>query len=110
MLKVSMTLLIKFVNFFFCILYIKILTFEQYYQQNILLGVINEQTLEDYLVKINTIFQIKSTNEVPSNEEIMKHAKFFETEVTLNHLNRDQLMALCKLLQVVILNNITYSI
>jgi len=36
----------------------------------------------------------------PTNEDIMKHAKFFENEITLKSLTRDQLMALCKLLQI----------
>lgn len=35
-----------------------------------------------------------------TNEEIMKFAKLFEDEITLDSLNRQQLMALCRVLEV----------
>lgn len=44
--------------------------------------------------------KIRDQKDMISNEEIIKHAKFFEMEVTLNNLPRDQLIALCKLLTI----------
>ena len=49
---------------------------------------------------ISFLEKIRTNEEEPSNEEIMKHAKFFEDEITLYNLSRDQLMALCKMLKI----------
>lgn len=35
-----------------------------------------------------------------SNEDIMKYAKLFEDEITLDSLSRSQLIALCRVLEV----------
>ena len=40
------------------------------------------------------------TNQQPTNEEILLYAKLFKDELTLSSINRPQLIALCRLLQV----------
>lgn len=44
--------------------------------------------------------KIRSSGEQATNEEIMRFSKLFEDEITLDSLNRQQLMALCKLLEL----------
>ncbi|XP_058157553.1 mitochondrial proton/calcium exchanger protein isoform X2 [Dasypus novemcinctus] len=44
--------------------------------------------------------KIRETGERPSNEEIMRFSKLFEDELTLDNLTRQQLVALCKLLEL----------
>ncbi|CAK8692486.1 unnamed protein product [Clavelina lepadiformis] len=44
--------------------------------------------------------KIRSTGEEPTNEEIIKHAKLFEDQLTLDNMTRPQLTALCRLIQV----------
>lgn len=48
------------------------------------------------LVDYSTSF----TGEQASTSEIMKYCKLFEDEITLDSLSRNQLMALCKVLEV----------
>lgn len=45
-------------------------------------------------------FQIRSSGERPSNEQIIKFSKLFEDELTLDNLTRPQLVALCRLLEL----------
>lgn len=44
--------------------------------------------------------KIRSTGEQPSNEDILRFGKLFEDEITLDSLNRPQLVALCRVLEV----------
>ncbi|XP_053451531.1 mitochondrial proton/calcium exchanger protein-like [Nycticebus coucang] len=44
--------------------------------------------------------KIRKTGERPSTEEIMRFSKLFEDELTLDNLNRQQLVALCELLDI----------
>ncbi|XP_075169588.1 leucine zipper and EF-hand containing transmembrane protein 1 [Haematobia irritans] len=44
--------------------------------------------------------KIKNPTEYVSNDEIIKYAKRFEDEITLDSLSRDQLAALCKVLEL----------
>uniref|UniRef100_A0A1A9WBX2 Mitochondrial proton/calcium exchanger protein n=1 Tax=Glossina brevipalpis TaxID=37001 RepID=A0A1A9WBX2_9MUSC len=44
--------------------------------------------------------KIKNPNEYVSNEEINKYAKRFEDEITLDSLSREQLIALCRVLEL----------
>lgn len=44
--------------------------------------------------------KIRSTGEQPSNEDILRFSKLFEDEITLDSLNRPQLVALCRVLEV----------
>lgn len=49
----------------------------------------------------DTFFQkIKNPTEYVSNDEIIKYAKRFEDEITLDSLSREQLGALCKVLEL----------
>lgn len=50
--------------------------------------------------------KIRSKGEQPSNEEIMKYSSLFENELTLDNLTRQQLIALCQILDVSTLGNI----
>lgn len=43
--------------------------------------------------------RIRTTGSVASNEEIVKFSKLFEDEITLDSLNRPQLLALCRVLE-----------
>lgn len=43
--------------------------------------------------------RIRTTGHVASNEEIVKFSKLFEDEITLDSLNRPQLLALCRVLE-----------
>ncbi|XP_027889785.1 LETM1 domain-containing protein LETM2, mitochondrial isoform X2 [Xiphophorus couchianus] len=44
--------------------------------------------------------QVRGTGEQPSTKEIVRFSKLFEDELTLEHLERPQLVALCKLLEL----------
>ncbi|TSM12564.1 LETM1 domain-containing protein LETM2, mitochondrial [Bagarius yarrelli] len=44
--------------------------------------------------------QVRHTGEQPTTKDIVKFAKLFEDELTLEHLERPQLVALCKLLEL----------
>ncbi|XP_043460850.1 mitochondrial proton/calcium exchanger protein [Leptopilina heterotoma] len=45
-------------------------------------------------------YKVRSTGSVASNEEIIKFSKLFEDEITLDSLSRQQLIALCRVLDV----------
>lgn len=49
---------------------------------------------------VKHVFQIRSSGEVASNEEILKYSKLFEDELTLDNLPRPSLIALCRLLEI----------
>ena len=44
--------------------------------------------------------QIRSSGEQTTNEEIMKYAKLFRDELTLDNLQHETLVALCKMLEL----------
>ncbi|XP_029459798.1 LETM1 domain-containing protein LETM2, mitochondrial isoform X2 [Rhinatrema bivittatum] len=44
--------------------------------------------------------QVRHSGEQPSTQEIVRFTKLFEDELTLEHLERPQLVALCKLLEL----------
>lgn len=44
--------------------------------------------------------RIRSSGNTASNEEIMKFSKLFQDEITLDSLNRQQLAALCRVLEI----------
>ncbi|KAM6113272.1 LETM1 domain-containing protein LETM2, mitochondrial [Phoenicopterus ruber ruber] len=46
------------------------------------------------------VHQIRHTGHPPSTQEIVRFSKLFEDELTLEHLERPQLVALCKLLEL----------
>lgn len=50
--------------------------------------------------------KIRSKGEQPTNEEIMKFSSLFENELTLENLTRQQLIALCQIIDVSTLGNI----
>lgn len=50
--------------------------------------------------------KIRSKGEQPSSEEIMKYSSLFENELTLDNLTRQQLIAVCQILDVNTLGNI----
>ncbi|XP_011496159.1 PREDICTED: LETM1 and EF-hand domain-containing protein anon-60Da, mitochondrial [Ceratosolen solmsi marchali] len=45
-------------------------------------------------------YKVRTTGTVATNEEIMKFSKLFEDEITLDSLSRQQLIALCRVLDV----------
>lgn len=45
-------------------------------------------------------FQVRTTGQTVSNTEILKYLKVFEDEITLDSLDRNQLQALCRVLEV----------
>lgn len=45
-------------------------------------------------------YKIRTTGTVATNEEIMKFSKLFEDEITLDSLSRQQLIALCRVLDI----------
>jgi LETM1 and EF-hand domain-containing protein 1 len=62
-------------------------------------------------VKLNQKFaefmkKVRSKGEQPTNEEIMKYSSLFENELTLDNLTRQQLIALCQILEINTLGNI----
>uniref|UniRef100_A0A8C9T3Y6 Mitochondrial proton/calcium exchanger protein n=1 Tax=Scleropages formosus TaxID=113540 RepID=A0A8C9T3Y6_SCLFO len=51
--------------------------------------------------EFSTFFQkIRNSGERPSNEQIIRFSKLFEDELTLDNLTRQQLVALCRLLEL----------
>jgi LETM1 and EF-hand domain-containing protein 1 len=50
--------------------------------------------------------KIRNKGEQPNNEDIMKYSSLFENELTLDNLTRQQLIALCQILDVSTLGNI----
>ncbi|KAM8974829.1 LETM1 domain-containing protein LETM2, mitochondrial isoform 2-T2 [Pelodytes ibericus] len=44
--------------------------------------------------------QVRGTGEQPTTQEIVRFSKLFEDELTLEHLERSQLVALCRLLEL----------
>lgn len=50
--------------------------------------------------------KVRTKGEQPSSEEILKYSSLFENELTLDNLNRQQLIALCQILDVSTLANI----
>ncbi|XP_056139336.1 LETM1 domain-containing protein LETM2, mitochondrial [Lampris incognitus] len=56
---------------------------------------------EDETQRFSTYVQkVRHTGEQPSTKEIVRFSKLFEDELTLEHLERPQLVALCKLLEL----------
>ncbi len=49
---------------------------------------------------------VRTNEQQPTNEEIMKYSALFENELTLDNLTRPQLIALCQILDVSTLGNI----
>lgn len=49
---------------------------------------------------LNFFNKLRTTGEPPSSEEILKFSKLFEDEITLDSLSRQQLTAICKVLEV----------
>ena len=45
-------------------------------------------------------YRVRTTGTVATNDEIMKFSKLFEDEITLDSLSRQQLIALCRVLDV----------
>ena len=45
-------------------------------------------------------YKVRTTGAMATNEEIMKFSKVFEDEITLDSLSRQQLIALCRVLDV----------
>jgi LETM1 and EF-hand domain-containing protein 1 len=58
------------------------------------------QNFTDFMIKVRT------NGQQPTNEEIMKYSSLFENELTLENLSRQQLIALCQILDVSTLANI----
>lgn len=50
--------------------------------------------------------KVRSKGQQPTNDEIMKYSSLFENELTLDNLKRQQLIALCQILDVSTLANI----
>uniref|UniRef100_A0A9J7XHF6 Leucine zipper and EF-hand containing transmembrane protein 2 n=2 Tax=Cyprinus carpio TaxID=7962 RepID=A0A9J7XHF6_CYPCA len=61
----------------------------------------NKAAVGDETQRFSTyVQQVRHTGEQPSTKDIVKFSKFFEDELTLEHLERPQLVALCKLLEL----------
>ncbi|XP_078483251.1 mitochondrial proton/calcium exchanger protein-like [Ciona intestinalis] len=60
------------------------------------------QAAQDF---VNFFQKIRNSDEEPTNEEILKHAKLFEDQLTLDSMTRQQLIALCRLIQVPAVGN-----
>uniref|UniRef100_H2YJW7 Mitochondrial proton/calcium exchanger protein n=1 Tax=Ciona savignyi TaxID=51511 RepID=H2YJW7_CIOSA len=60
------------------------------------------QAAQDF---VNFFQKVRNTDEEPTNEEILKHAKLFEDQITLDSMTRQQLIALCRLIQVPAVGN-----
>lgn len=52
------------------------------------------------------MINVRTNAQQPTNEEIMKYSRLFENELTLDNLTRQQLIALCQILDVSTLGNI----
>lgn len=46
------------------------------------------------------LLQLRPSGRNPSTQEVVRFSKLFEDELTLEHLERPQLVALCKLLEL----------
>lgn len=56
---------------------------------------------EDETQRFSTyVQQVRGTGEQPTTKDIVQFSKLFEDELTLEHLERPQLVALCKLLEL----------
>ncbi|XP_068594415.1 LETM1 domain-containing protein LETM2, mitochondrial isoform X2 [Brachionichthys hirsutus] len=56
---------------------------------------------EDETQRFSTyVQQVRGTGEQPTTKDIVRFSKLFEDELTLEHLERPQLVALCKLLEL----------
>lgn len=53
-----------------------------------------------YYSNASVPFQVRGTGEQPQTKDIVRFSKLFEDELTLEHLERPQLVALCKLLEL----------
>ncbi|KAJ8263540.1 hypothetical protein COCON_G00159970 [Conger conger] len=61
----------------------------------------NKAQTESETQKFSTyVQQVRHTGEQPTTKDIVKFSKLFEDELTLEHLERPQLVALCKLLEL----------
>uniref|UniRef100_A0A673GZG6 LETM1 domain-containing protein LETM2, mitochondrial-like n=1 Tax=Sinocyclocheilus rhinocerous TaxID=307959 RepID=A0A673GZG6_9TELE len=61
----------------------------------------NKAAVGDETQRFSTyVQQMRHTGEQPSTKDIVKFSKLFEDELTLEHLERPQLVALCKLLEL----------
>ncbi|XP_051973874.1 LETM1 domain-containing protein LETM2, mitochondrial-like [Xyrauchen texanus] len=61
----------------------------------------NKAAVGNETQKFSTYVQhVRHTGEQPSTKDIVKFSKLFEDELTLEHLERPQLVALCKLLEL----------
>ncbi|KAJ8286321.1 hypothetical protein GJAV_G00037130 [Gymnothorax javanicus] len=61
----------------------------------------NKAQVGDETQKFSTYVQkMRHTGEQPSTQDIVQFSKLFEDELTLEHLERPQLVALCKLLEL----------
>uniref|UniRef100_A0A672S0T3 Leucine zipper and EF-hand containing transmembrane protein 2 n=1 Tax=Sinocyclocheilus grahami TaxID=75366 RepID=A0A672S0T3_SINGR len=61
----------------------------------------NKAAVGDETQRFSTyVQQVRHTGEQPSTKDIVKFSKLFEDELTLEHLERPQLVALCKLLEL----------
>jgi LETM1 and EF-hand domain-containing protein 1, mitochondrial len=49
---------------------------------------------------LNPSFQVRSTGESPSTEDIIKVAKLFNSDVTLDNLSRPQLVSMCRYMKI----------
>lgn len=58
------------------------------------------QEFSDFMAKV------RDGSQAPRNEEIIKYSSLFENELTLDNLSRQQLIALCQILEVSTLGNI----
>ncbi|KAJ8285952.1 hypothetical protein GJAV_G00032850 [Gymnothorax javanicus] len=61
----------------------------------------NKAQTDNETQKFSTyVQQVRHTGEQPATQDIVKFSKLFEDELTLEHLERPQLVALCKLLEL----------
>ncbi|XP_069563879.1 LETM1 domain-containing protein LETM2, mitochondrial isoform X1 [Brachyistius frenatus] len=61
----------------------------------------NKAKTEDETQRFSTYVQkVRGTGEQPTTKDIVRFSKLFEDELTLEHLERPQLVALCKLLEL----------
>ncbi|XP_036383739.1 LETM1 domain-containing protein LETM2, mitochondrial-like [Megalops cyprinoides] len=61
----------------------------------------NKAQTNDETQRFSTYVQkVRHTGEQPTTKDIVKFSKLFEDELTLEHLERPQLVALCKLLEL----------
>ncbi|XP_026178031.1 LETM1 domain-containing protein LETM2, mitochondrial isoform X2 [Mastacembelus armatus] len=58
------------------------------------------QTQDETQLFSTYVQQVRGTGEQPTTKDIVRFSKLFEDELTLEHLERPQLVALCKLLEL----------